>query len=238
MMPFKIKFSQLTAVYSYELSKSPWLLITGGKAPDSVWLKKMITLTKPAELWAADHGIDSYHNIQILPSCLLGDGDSASNTSWDWAKKNNVAIEKFPRAKDLTDTQLALEKMSTANAPFIIMTGAFGGRFDHAYSTIYSAAHSKTDCALIDDSEAVFFVKNGTDLKFNFTAVPKAISLLPITSEVTGVNVKNVRWELANATLKADFPNAVSNELLPDKNNFSIHIATGILAVYLYFGDN
>lgn len=238
MTPFKIKFPQLTVDYSYKLVKSPWLLITGGKAPGIVWLKKMITLIKPAELWAADHGIDSYYKAQILPSRLLGDGDSASTNSWDWAIKNNVATEKFPRAKDLTDTQLALEEMSAAKAPFIIMTGAFGGRFDHAYSTIYSAAHNKTDCALIDESEAIFFVKDGTSLNFDFTAIPKAISLLPITSEVTGVTIKNVRWELTNATLKSDFPNAVSNELLPEKNKISIHIVKGILAAYFYFGDN
>ena len=215
---------------------APQLLITGGRAPKADWLNQLCTINDFTNIIAADHGIDSCKNANLTPDLLIGDGDSASASAWKWAAAQHVPIQKYPRAKDYTDTQLALELLQKAGAETIIITGGFGGRFDHSCSTIFSCAHFHTPCIIIDETEAIFFVK--TAEKFTFSCprsiLPKAISLIPVTSQCTDVTATNLRWSLAHATLTQNFPNAISNEIsAPD---FSVSIAQGILGVYFYWG--
>lgn len=231
-----LNFPQISIELVTPLAAAPYLLVTGGRPPAGDYMRSLGSYMEYGELWAADHGVDACYAAGLLPDRLLGDGDSASIASWGWAQAAGVPVERFPVAKDLTDTQLALTEMADAGAPAIVMTGAFGGRFDHAYSTIFSAAHSSVPCVLIDEQEAIFFVQAGESIGVTLEAHPKAISLLPITEACCGVTTKNLRWELDSATLTSSMPSAVSNELVPAASDFSIAVARGTLAVYLYWG--
>lgn len=228
-----MEFPQLSLSYSsYDEANAPWMLVTGGRPPAPKWLAALQDYTS---CWAADHGIDVCHQARLLPDVLLGDGDSASAPSWNWAGKNGVSIQKYPVAKDYTDTQLALQLMMEAGAPAIILTGAFGGRFDHAYSTMFSCAGIGIPCALIDETESLFFVKTDQSASLTFHAIPKAISLLPFTETCSGVTINNVRWPLTDAILTQKSPTAISNELLTGLKALSICTKTGILGVYCYW---
>jgi len=224
-----IKLPQLF-IQSPALSEKPWLLITGGRAPAAAWLKELPPATK---IFAADHGLDTCHAQNIRPDYILGDGDSAAPATWEWGKSLGVPVEEFPTAKDLTDTQLALAKMKSA--PAILITGAFGGRFDHLYSLMFSCAQQKVPCIISDEQETIAFVKKDEELTFHFNVQPQAISLLPFTAACTGVTINNVRWPLTNATLTQTFPNAISNELLPDQSKLTVNIQQGILGIYCHW---
>ncbi len=229
----KLSFPQITVTYPAQPAASPWLLVTGGRPPQTEWLDQLQGF---AHCWAADHGIDTCQKSARLPDCLLGDGDSASTAAWQWAVRQGVPIRKFPVAKDLTDTQLALAMMQAEGAPFIALTGAFGGRFDHAFSTLFSAANAGIPCCLIDESEALFYVTADMSITLTCQTRPKALSLLPFTGTCTGVSIGNVRWPLAGATLSQQQPNAVSNELLDGQREVTVRTASGILGVYCYWG--
>lgn len=228
-----LSFPQLAIQYHEQKESQPWLLVTGGRPPQPSWLQNLQGFSC---CWAADHGIDVCHQAGVLPDCLIGDGDSASRAAWDWAVRQGIPVKKYPAAKDLTDTQLALELMADAGAPFLILTGAFGGRFDHAFSTIFSAAGSRIPCCLIDEAEALFFVTAGSPARLDFQAVPKAISLLPLAASCSGVAINHVRWPLDGATLTQALPNAVSNVLSAGKKDMTVSISSGILGVYCYWG--
>ena len=232
----KLSFPQLAIQYHKQENSQPWLLITGGRPPQSLWLQKLQKLQGFSRCWAADHGIDLYQQAGIRPDCLLGDGDSASSAAWNWAMQQGIPVKKYPAAKDLTDTQLALARMADAGAPFLVITGAFGGRFDHAFSTIFSAAGSRIPCLLIDESEAIFYVTANQPMTLFFQNVPKAVSLLPLTAICSGVTINHVRWPLAGAALTQELPNAVSNELSAGKKDVHIRVSSGILGVYCYWG--
>lgn len=208
----------------------PWLLITGGRSPASAWLAK---LPPVAKIYAADHGLDTCRKNHLRPDYILGDGDSASPETWAWGKTLGVPVEEFPVAKDFTDTQLALQKME--KAPAIIVTGAFGGRLDHLYSTMFSCVQQNTPCLLADEQEVLCFVKSGQSSTLTFKKRPLAISLLPITAQCHGVYLDNVRWPLVNATLDQSMPNAVSNELLADQSTLTCQVGQGILGIYCHW---
>ncbi|MCR5757150.1 MAG: thiamine diphosphokinase [Selenomonas sp.] len=208
----------------------PWLLITGGRSPASTWLEK---LPPVAGIYAADHGLDTCRRNHLRPDYILGDGDSASPATWAWGKNLGVPVEEYPVAKDFTDTQLALQKME--KAPVIIITGAFGGRLDHLYSTMFSCSQQHTPCLLADEQEVLCFVKPDQSITLTFSKRPLAISLLPVTAQCQGVYLNNVRWPLAGADLYQTFPNAISNELLPDKSNLTCQVKQGILGLYCHW---
>lgn len=226
-----LSLPQLT-IYGEKYRQAPWLLFTGGRAPTSDWIKK---LPPAGKVFAADHGLDCCRENNIIPDYILGDGDSAAPDTWNWGKSLGVPVEEFPVAKDLTDTQLALTKMK--KAPLILITGAFGGRFDHLYSLIFSCARENIPCVLCDEQEFVCFVKDSEQLTCSFNQRPQAISLLPCSQSCTGVTINNVRWPLTAASLTQLSPTAISNELLPDKSNLTLTVGQGILGLYCHWGD-
>lgn len=223
-----VTLPQCKIFFSYNIFNE-FVLISGGRQPNSNFFKN---LSNNRKIIAIDKGINICHDLNIAPEFLIGDFDSANSSSINWAEKN-FPIYKFPVDKDLTDTQLALNLFNDEN--FLILTGIFGGRTDHLFSNIFTCANSNSKICLVDDKELIFFLKNEDSCKIKFFTNPQNLSLLPITEIVEGVNLKNVHWELENATLKQNFPNAISNRVESDE--ISIGIKNGILAVYIFFGD-
>lgn len=223
----KIALPAFSAEFSYSLPEKELLLATGGRAPRAEWLAET---AHQRILWCIDHGIDYCCGANLLPQRLIGDGDSANNACWNWAVNNRVKIDKFPPEKDYTDSQLALEMAARENA-FVVLTGAFGGRFDHAFSTAFTFAHSSLKGILADDNEALIFIKAGESVCLNFEVLPKALSLLSFTQMARGVSIDNVKWPLENEDLQQGFPYSVSNEI--SKNPVRISVADGILGIYL-----
>ena len=128
------------------------LIVSGGRAPSLKWLK---AIAPDKKICCVDHGIDACKAADILPDFLFGDNDSASSESWDWAETHNVTINKYPREKDLTDTQLALLQTAGNN---VILTGAFGGRLDHLFSTYIICNTNDSNMRIRNDRNVIWIV--------------------------------------------------------------------------------
>lgn len=207
------------------------LLVSGGRAPSESWLKQAAL---GREVWCIDHGIDCCYKAGLLPQRLIGDGDSASPLAWQWAEENNMIIARFPAKKDYTDSQLAF-KMAESDGRFVVLTGALGGRFDHAYSTVFSFGFSRLCGCIADDKEAVFFLRQQETITLNFLRLPKAISLLPLTNITEGVSIDGVYWPLHDTALRQSNPYAISNEAVSSKVRCSL--SAGVLAVYICWNE-
>ncbi len=224
----KLILPQMQIFYPKIEQKSELILISGGREPNFEWFKK---INKNRPIYCVDHGIDFCKKFNILPDFLIGDFDSAAENSINWSIANGVKIERHPVDKDFTDTQLALDKINDKN--FVIITGAFGGRFDHLYSTIFTCANSKIKNCLIDESEAILFINGNESVDIEFFKKPFALSLLPMNEICEKVTINGVHWKLKNANLKMSIPNAISNRV--DESKVTISIENGILAIYMYF---
>lgn len=220
---------QLTVKYPISLPERQHLLVIGGRPPATEWLQEA---AKERILWAVDRGIDVCRRAELRPKYLLGDGDSASRVAWAWGKALAIPVDTYPSEKDLTDTQLALEKLPRHS--FTVITGAFGGRFDHAFANIFSCANAPIPCCLADEQEVLAFLKDNMELHILCHQKPQAISLLPLTEECSGITISGVHWSLQNARLHQRLPNAVSN-VLEETTEFPISLKKGILGVYLSF---
>jgi len=223
----KLKITSKNSIFNNE-----HLLVLGGRAPDLDWLKRA---SENRILWAVDRGVNSIKQAGLLPEFLIGDNDSADKNVWNEIVSKGVQCEKYPTEKDYTDLELALTKLPID--AFAVLTGAFGGRFDHTFSNVFSAANAKNRVCLADEKETLLFLKNNDEFELFFENAPTAISLVSITDKCKGVDLEGAHWPLKNATLCQNNPNTISN-VLENTKTCKIKISEGILGVYVLFKED
>ena len=228
-----LKLPQCEINFSEENFAQEILLVGGGRFPNENYF---LQLAEGRRIFCIDRGIELCKKLKILPEILIGDFDSAGKIFVDWAAENKIKIIRHPVEKDFTDTQLALKFFDENFKNFsAILTGSFGGRADHLFSTIFSCANFSEKIFLADDREIIFYIHGGETATINFLKKPVAISLLPMKNFCDGVTTKNLHWELENAKLFQNLPNAVSNRA--ESSEIKISISTGTLAIYFCFEE-
>lgn len=218
------------------VQKQDYLLVAGGKQPDNILLNE---LAQNRIVYCADKGISYCRQAGIVPDYLFGDNDSALADDWLWAQANNVQIQQYPTDKNQTDLQITLVHiLQQKNCRNLIVTGIWGGRFDHAYSAVLTlATYSKLlNCPiiLIDQDEAMLVVEQKHTVTVDFLITPQVISLLPLEEQVQ-VTLQGTKWELTNALLTQDDPYAISNTLKDNSSTINLTVHTGQVGLYACF---
>ena len=210
------------------------MMVLGGRKPSAKWLS---SLDFPENIWAVDSGIESCFDSDIVPNKLVGDGDSASPEVWQWAVDNGVDVSRYGREKDQTDFQLALglfSEKAVNKEEAIFLTGCFGGRFDHLWSTLISFLTSGKNVrplGMADEIEGMILLNGPGRLDLSFCKSPGAISLISFTAVSRGVSVKGVRWPLENVVLEYKNPYSISNRLAGGEKA-GVSLAEGTVGVY------
>ncbi|MDR1515855.1 MAG: thiamine diphosphokinase [Synergistaceae bacterium] len=217
-------------------ASSKALLVLAGRAPDSRWLSDFAAQNE-LMVCAVDRGVAVCRKADLAPAFIAGDRDSASPEDWDWALGRGAEEFLFPADKNLTDFQLALEIVTEKNrGAFVplVLTGCFGGRFDHLFSIVNTFSGESALC-MIDETEGLFFVRPEGDTRAVFKKRPAAVSLLPLSGECSGVHIGGVRWPLDGVKLTRAYPWAVSNETPHDRDEVSVGCERGTLGFYWSF---
>jgi thiamine pyrophosphokinase len=216
------------------------VMALGGRSPESAWFARLVRENE-ADVWAVDSGVAACRAAGVVPSAIVGDGDSATGDDWRWALESGAREYRYDRAKDLTDFQLALGLWEPRGP--LVLTGCFGGRFDHLTSVADTLAMTEKNekdgeknfpRCMIDHAEGIFFVRPSggrEEIILRFKKRVKAVSLLPMSEACAGVSIRGVRWELDDAVLTRAQPWAVSNELA-EGGAVRVSCAEGVLAVY------
>lgn len=209
------------------------VLALGGRAPSKEWFS---ALDVSGGLWAIDSGVEICRALGKVPERLVGDRDSASCGSWQWAIDNGASVSKFDAEKDLTDFQLALdiacEEREGAN---IFLTGVFGGRFDHLWSAMVSFLHRSdeyTPIGAADDSEGILFLRGEGHAALTFEKKPEALSLIPFSRECWGVTINGAHWPLDDVVIEYRDPYSISNTPSDANSPVTIKLDTGLLGIY------
>lgn len=212
------------------------ILVAGGRSPDPAWLRE---LYQPGDvLWAVDRGLDACFAAGLIPARMVGDFDSVSEAAFARAREMGIACDTFPPEKDLTDLQLALRIAREQLAPArVVLTGCWGGRFDHNFSNLYSPLgvrdrEFEVDC-MADERETLLFLSGPASVVLRSLDLPGVLSLLALTPLCRSVSVTGVRWELQDRDLSLFSPFAVSNRMNRGGETCRVAVAEGILGVYL-----
>lgn len=161
----------------------------------------------------ADGGIRLARRLGRPPDAIVGDLDSADRRALAWGRRRGAAMVRYPRQKDKTDTELALDYALSAGAEDVDLIGVLGGRPDHALANValLIQAHGRGRRARILDGRAELFLA-GTDSPIT-GQIGDLVSLIPLTASAVGVTTQGLQYPLAGAVLRVDTTLGVSNQI-------------------------
>ena len=112
---------------------SRFIIIGNGEIDDIRFLKKF--LRKDYLIIAADGGYNHIRKLHKKPNYLIGDMDSVRDLP---KNSNSIRLIKYPKSKDRTDTEIAVEFAIKNKASEILLFGMTSlSRIDHSLNNIF-----------------------------------------------------------------------------------------------------
>ncbi|WP_106767752.1 thiamine diphosphokinase [Paenibacillus faecalis] len=178
----------------------------------------------------ADRGALFLIENGIKPHISVGDFDSISSDQLHTVTSmSGKVIQCDPIDKNLTDTELAFDVALELAPAEIMLLGGTGTRIDHTLANIHMllrGVQHHVQCSMLDEHNHVTLTGstcNVEDRGFTY------VSLLPLTPEVTGINLEGFQYPLHNATLKIGQSLGISNRLAGSTG--TVKIEGGLLLI-------
>jgi thiamine pyrophosphokinase len=201
------------------------IIFANGELPD---LQKASALIKHDDfIICADGGTRHALTLNLIPNLIIGDMDSLPKNFLLSTFNGKVIV--FPKDKNETDLELAINHAITLNPNEIIIVAALGGRIDQTLANISLLTNFKLstcDLRLNDGVEEIFLCKDQVQIKGSSGDI---VSLIPWGGDVEGVLTENLKWKLNNETLFFDKTRGISNEMISDIAKISI--TNGLLLI-------
>lgn len=158
---------------------------------------------------AADSGYNNAKSMGVSVDILVGDFDSLKGE----IPSDVPEVLKLPAKKDLTDTQLAVEKAVKEGATDITIIGSLSGRLDHTLSTLAILEDLRERGirgVIVSGQNRAVYIKNTNHIIMRGDY--KYFSLIA-TDTAKGVSIEGAVYPLKNKTLERRKQFAVSNEI-------------------------
>lgn len=197
-------------------------VIFGGGNADSVDFYHEV-LKKDDYIICADSGYDLALFSGAVPDVVIGDFDSVRG-SIDGVKK-----EEYPKRKDMTDGQLAVEYALERDFDEIVLLGFTGCRMDHTLTNIsfldkINRAHKKG--VLMDAHNEIYIVSDKIRISGKKNDL---ISILPVSAAAEGITTKNLEYPLDNESLYYNESRGVSNVMTDDWCEITVKIGKALV---------
>jgi thiamine pyrophosphokinase len=189
------------------------VIITNGHLTDPVSARQHIRTGD----WVicADGGARHARAMGLVPDVVVGDLDSIDADLRAELEAAGTRFEVHPARKDETDLELALRLAVAGGAAEIDVLAVLGGRLDQSLANLLLLARPEWTSAkvrVIEGNEVAWPVWGGRTTSVA-GAVGDTLSLVPLTSTVTGVTLEGVEWPLHDATLRFGSTWTISNAL-------------------------
>ena len=194
------------------------LIVAGGNP-----IKEVVLGHLPAYSWvvAADSGLDQAVQLGIHPDLVVGDMDSVTPTGLDYAVDQGIELERYPRAKDATDLELAIDAAAQRNFATATIIGGTGGRMAHTLANAMLLTRrrdihldwitSKAQIAALPAGSSRHYpAKYGT-----------LLSVLAV-GESAGCKSSGLRWPLDGNPLAVGSTRGISNEIVDSAATVSV----------------
>ena len=214
------------------------LLITGGKVNMDV-AEEYTASQEYDTVVCADSGLNTAYRLGMPVHYFMGDFDSVSPEILEAYREGKVEGSehcewvRYPKEKDYVDTQLVLEWILEKGADEITFLGATGGRLDHFLANInilMLALKQKVPAYIVDSRNRIRLTDSTLSIERQ-DMYGKYLSLLPLTSTVTGVTLRGLKYLIEDYTLEVGIARAISNEMDETSDKAEILLRTGVLIV-------
>ena len=173
----------------------------------------------------ADSGYDSASKYGIKPNLMLGDMDSVKSDI------SGVDAELFPVRKDFTDTELALNVALDMKPDEIVVLGGTGSRFDHSIANVFllkKAYDAGISACICDAHNKIYYYKDEFHLA---DCIGKTVSLIPLTSEISGLITKGLDYPLENEIIYFGETRGISNVITESDAFYQSKNGEGIIII-------
>jgi thiamine pyrophosphokinase len=182
---------------------------------------------------AADAGAATALAFGFTPHEVIGDFDSLDADTLERLRAQRVPIATYPRDKDATDGQLAVERALRLQPDALYLLGFLGGpRLDQALGNILLLTRIEIPAVLLDERNECRLLRPQMDVVWQ-PEQSEVVSLIPLTEESTGIFTEGLRWPLRNETLTRGDTRGLSNE--PTGAQARVRIASGLLLLTRHF---
>jgi thiamine pyrophosphokinase len=203
------------------------IIFANGDLPDIE--KARAILRDDDYIICADGGTRHASSLDLKPALVIGDMDSTESALLKKLQADGVPIELFPRDKNETDLELAIQRAIELDPKEIVILAALGGRLDHTLANIALLSDLRLatfNIRLDDGVEEIFFCRDQVEVNGRSGDL---VSLIPWQGAVTGVLTKDLKWFLDSETLYPEKTRGISNEMTADTATVSIE--SGLLLV-------
>lgn len=197
------------------------IIITGGDI-DLSFLEYYIEKNKDSSIISVDAAIKNLEKIDIIPDVMVGDFDTLDDEDKLRRYANlGVGIVRHDPIKDFSDTELAIDKAVLAGIRNIVVFGALGRRFDHAFANILILQKYKktgVDITIFDRYNKIYVKSNSFVLeREDFWG--KYISFFSLEGKVFLESITGVAYPVKERMLDSiQTPSLyISNELVYDR---------------------
>jgi thiamine pyrophosphokinase len=195
------------------------------------------TLRADDVIIAADGGAKYCRALNIVPRAIIGDLDSISPDDLEEFTNKGARILQYPKRKDETDLELAIDLAIAEGASEIILFGVLGGRWDQTLANLLIPALDKfsaTPIRLMDGDQEIALLRGGSTLRWRGHA-GATVSLIPIGGEARGVTTRGLEYALNDGVLKLGSTLGVSNVVVSEEA--SVSLRDGLLMCVLIKRD-
>lgn len=164
---------------------------------------------------AADAGYKLASEMNLEPNFVLGDFDSAE-------QPNLSSVIVFPKEKDQTDSELALDFGVSRGYTSIWFIAPFGGRIDHTIANINLLTYARelgVSLKLYDGENLLYLMEEGVHHPSNEY---QYYSFFPIEETAT-LSLDGFKYPLERYIMKKDRSVCVSNEAKEPKLTVHVH---------------
>ena len=203
------------------------LIVANGEENSEKFIKKLAE--KADFIIGVDGGAGTLLKYGIKIDIAIGDFDSLNSTLFKKLKKENIAIKKFPKEKDFSDTELAVRFACKKEFNRFILTGMLGKRIDHTLfntSVLLFLINCKRDAYIKEEKEELYITKDEIQISANKNDI---ISIYPVTMKVIIEETKGLKYPIKNRTIRKEKTLTLSN--VATSNKITIKVKTGTILI-------
>lgn len=192
------------------------LIVSGGSIADD-FVCGLISDNHYGMVIACDSGMEFFRRNGLYPDLIVGDFDSAEESSVCYFKgQPEVMVEQFPAEKDWTDTELAVRKALERKPVHIDLVGATGSRLDHVLGNLqllHMGLVHGVEIFLLDAHNRVRLIDHSLVIGQK-EQYGDWISLIPYNATVHGLTLRGMKYPLTQASLTPGVTLGISNEIV------------------------